>query len=114
MKNKPKRWNLDARIALEKELNSHGTLEEISQAIGYGRSTTGEEVRRGGGREGYNAIRAQELADKKHAQMIVHMSESQQKVPRNFRMIPRVEALEMQVQILSETVKELIHGSRNK
>lgn len=114
MRNTPKRWNLEARMALEKELNSHGTLEEIAAAIGYGRSTTGEEIRRGGGRQGYSAIRAQELGDKKYATMILHMSESQQKVPRSFRMIPRIEALEMQVQILSETLKELVNVNRNK
>lgn len=89
------------------------TAEQIAKQVGFGKSTVSREICQHGGREGYTAVKAQEASDSRATSMRKRMKISHTSAAR-MDSRTRLHSIEMQMKILSETVKELINGNRNK
>lgn len=96
-------------------LKKGSSLAEIARKIGRGKQTIAAEVSKNGGRDAYKAAEA-------------HKSATQRKVERDIKcsyaiknrfllsrddLVERIENLEMQLEIISETLKEVTR-ERNK
>lgn len=102
------------RKIISKMLRKGFCLSAIARELGRGKQAIAHEVRRNGGREMYNPIKAQKLSVERKIERDIKCSDSIKK--KLFKptesMVERLEIIEMQIQILSKTVKE-IAGVRN-
>ena len=106
---------LTERNTIARMLKKGSSLAEIARKIGRGKQTIAAEVSKNGGRDAYKAAEA-------------HKSATQRKVERDIKcsyaiknrfllsrddLVERIENLEMQLEIISETLKEVTR-ERNK
>ncbi len=105
--------SLEQRQKIQEFIKTPMTFVEMSPLIGKSKSTIAAEVKSNGGRLHYNAHEAQARADKKKSNSTsTEMPiESQSNLEKSLD--SRVKSLEMQVQILSETLKELLDAKHN-
>ncbi len=105
--------SIEEREAIEKQLEFGFTASMIGASIGRSKNCIVLEIRRNGGRNKYNAIKAQKNAEERNKNRKLKLSQLNQNQTPYFSMRDRIENLEMQVEILSETIKELINASKN-
>ena len=83
----------------------HGS--EIARRLNRSKNGVLVEIRRNGYSE-YSAKKAQNRADKIHSKKYQKLSESNKQKPPSRWVKERIEALEMQIEILHDTIKELM------
>ncbi len=98
----------EERVLIEKYIKKGFSLSEISKVIGRGGTTIAFEVRRSGGRDNYCSSTAQSLSEERHRNKSRKLSILNEGEPKVFIFKQRIENLEMQVEILSETIKEML------
>lgn len=95
------------RQLIEKHLKRGHSISETARRISRSKTGVTYEVRRAGGIDKYNAINAQEIVDTNiilKSQKLKFLNQGNQV---SFKMKQRIENLEMQVEILLDTIKEL-------
>jgi IS30 family transposase len=105
---------LEERKAIEKGIKEGLSSLAISKNINRGKNSVVVEIRRSGGRENYSAIEAQEAATYRRKHKYEKLKEFYKQNPEkanNFYkgLQHRIEALEMQIEILTETIREITH-----
>lgn len=107
----------EEREQIEKLIKYNLSLREIARRIGRAQGSICNEVRRCGGKYNYNAEEAQRIYEdnvKRKNEHLRQMNKGKKKVNRQDH-ANRLTNLEMQVEILAETIKELMNESkRNK
>ncbi len=99
---------LQERIIIEKYIKQGFSCTEISKIIFRGVNTVVSEVRRSGGRETYCAKDAQRLSEIRMENKYERLSERNKGRATVFHIKQRIENLEMQLEILHETIKEIM------
>jgi IS30 family transposase len=108
------RLTLQERYIIQRLLHEGHSCNEIAKLIGRGKNTIVVEVRRAGGREKYEPEKAQRDSDKRyiddrHAKS--HTLKERAKTERYFNpyisLKERIENLEMQIEILTDTIKQM-------
>ena len=97
----------EERALIEKFLKMGLTCSEIGRRLGRGKNTIVVEVRNKG-REGYTATKAQKQSDETRSLGYKKLSEINSGKKKTYFYKERIENLEMQVEILHETIKELM------
>jgi len=100
-----KKISLHERREINRLLREKFSLGKIAKKIGRSKTTIVSEVRRNGGAESYNAVKAEAravLMKNKRLSEIIQLSPYQ-------RLDQRIQNLEMQVEILVDAIKELSH-----
>lgn len=103
--------NLDERREINRLLRQKFSLGEIAKKIGRGKNTVVAEVRRNGGVESYNPVKAEAravLLKNQRAQRCRELNQTRPPSPYQ-RLEQRIQNLEMQVEILVDAIKELSH-----
>jgi len=72
------------------------------------------EVRNNGGKGEYSAVQAQDRAYALRQEKYERLAERNKTVKPSFEMKKRIENLEMQVEILYDTIKEILYDKKNK
>lgn len=103
----------EERQAIERNLKLGYSASSISRRIGRSKNSIVWEVRRNGGMKNYNAEKAQLQSDIRNSERIQKIKKKNQDQKKPNAIWQRIENLEMQVEILVETIKELIHGTKN-
>ncbi len=104
---------LDERQIIE-DLSKRGySAVTIAKQLGRGGTTIAREIRKNGGPLFYNAIKAQKESYQRKSEGYIKISESVKKSGYNpFESLKaRIENLEMQLEILVDTIKELKNGN---
>jgi IS30 family transposase len=104
--------NLEERLEIEKYIKKGYSASEIGPIIGRSKNGVVTEVRRGGGRN-YNAIQAHLDFVKRMEERYEKLSEKNKKSSKSYHWTSRIQNLEMQVEILYDTVKELMNVTKN-
>lgn len=108
-----KPFTLAERKTIEKLLRQGKPGSEISKVIGRSKTGTNWEIRNHGGRENYCAKKANEMAIDAQKERIDKLRAKQtKKRPPNLSL--RMDSLEMQINILKDTIKELLNDKENK
>jgi len=104
------------RKFIKKEIDNNISLSEIAMNLDRGRNTIITEVRINGGRENYDPHKANNRAIENKLKRIENVSAKMKGKITNpyLSMSKRIENLEMQVEILSETIKEVLHEQNYK
>ena len=99
---------LHERQLIEEHVKKGMACEAIGKLIGRSKNCIVSEVRRNGGRDDYNAKEAHENAYTKQLGHRAHLKKllDEQGNPWK-RMIDKIEILQMQVDILTETIKQM-------
>ena len=103
--NKP--FSFEERQQIEKHIKAGKSCGETAKLIERSKNGVVTEVRRGGGKF-YSAKIAQNLADSNMEVKYRKLSERNKGNKVSFFMKQRIENLEMQVEILHDTIKELM------
>ncbi len=108
---KHKPLSIDERKIIEKYKTTNLSCLEISKIIKRGKNSVVMEYRRNGGREDYTAKKAHENAAIRQKQKNENLSKvNKANSTMSFgKMKERIENLEMQVEILHNTIKRLIN-----
>lgn len=108
-----KRLTFEEREIIEKLIKNNISACGIARAINRSKNSVITEIRRNGGRDEYRAQSSQEKyyinMSKKHK---ILSDFNKGKSPMN-TLLSRVDSLEMQVEILFETIKGLLNDSKN-
>ncbi len=96
------------RKQIEKHIKNGLSCGETARLIGRSKNGVVTEVRRGGGKF-YSAKTGQNLVDKNLEEKYRKLSERNKGNNVSFKMKQRIENLEMQIEILHETIKELMN-----
>lgn len=99
----------EERQAIEKYLKLGFSASSIARQLERSKNSIVWEVRRNGGREKYNAKLAQKDCDKRNEIRKEKVSYTNSKRSSEFNYKKRIENIEMQLEILSETIKEFIN-----
>jgi IS30 family transposase len=87
------------------------SLAEISKKLKRSKNCVSSEVRRSGGRETYNADRAQKESEERQSIKIKSLSKSSKNRSQNFKTnAERIDILEMQMEIIIEQINQLTKG----
>ena len=99
----------DERLLIEKYLKEGKSCCEISKLIGRSKNGVVKEVRKVG-RENYSAKKSQEDYERRRDAKIKKMSEQRKKsgIHPSTRMKNKIDALHMQLEIVLETLNELM------
>lgn len=103
----------EERVQIEKLLKKGLSCGKIAIEIGRSKNGVVAEVRERGGRDNYTAKQAQAIADEKNREKKEKLHKLNVGNKRTFFMKQRIENLEMQVEILYETLKELKNDSKH-
>jgi len=90
------------------------SLSQMGKIIGRSENGVITEVRINGGRESYNADEAHELAVGRRRKAFVKMSKHRLSHTPVKLLEERVGVLEMQIEILTETIREILDARRSK
>jgi IS30 family transposase len=101
------------RKEIEKYNKKGWSCQEIAIHIGRSKNAVVTDIRRAGGALFYTAKGAQNIADATKAEKYRKLSERNKGNKITFKMKERIENLEMQVEILYDTIKELINDQKN-
>lgn len=101
-------FTYEERLQIQKHIAAGKSCCETASLIGRSKNGVISEVRRGGGRF-YDAKIAQNLSDKIKHDKYKKLSERNTGNKVTFKMKKRIENLEMQVEILHDTIKELFN-----
>ncbi len=107
---KRRNLNFEERLRIEELIKDGITLPGISLALGRGKNTIIREIRTKGGRENYNAIEAQRIADEINEAKKQKLSKLNKENPRESpvqKLGQRIDMLEMHIDILFEQIKEI-------
>ena len=108
-----KMLTFDERQLIEKYIKKGFSCGETAKTIGRSKNAVVTEVRRGGG-EHYSAKIGQNLSDKIQGEKYRKLSERNKSNKVTFKMKQRIENLEMQVEILFETIRGILNDKQNK
>jgi IS30 family transposase len=106
----------EERKEIERLSKTRMTLQDIGHAIGRSGNCVVVEVRLNGGRDRYSAVLAQESSDERHQIRNNRIGEGNRRSPDSpprITHLMRIKSLEMQVQILSQTLKDLLDAKHN-
>lgn len=103
-----KALSFDERVLIEKYIKKGFSLKEISRVIGRAATTVYNEVRHHGGRDSYCCNNAQKMSEEVKKERYIKLSIRNRGKPKVFLLKHRIENLEMQVEILHETIKEIL------
>lgn len=98
----------EERKSIQKFVREGLSCCQIAKSINRSKNAIVVEVRRGG-KELYNAKKAQEDADKRRKKQTTRIKNTLKKKQPMFQMKKRIESLEMQMELLYEKVKELLN-----
>ncbi len=101
----------DERLKIEKYIKKGYSCGDIAKMIGRSKNGVVCEVRRGG-KEHYDAKLSQKLTDNILKEKYKKMSDRNKARQTTFKFKQRIENLEMQVEILSETIKEMLKNDK--
>jgi len=103
------------RKIIYKMMKKAHSCGEIAKFLGRGKNSIVVEVRRNGGRDAYDPVIAEQQARERTVRRIKKSSETTKgKVANPYKHLSdRIENLEMQLEIVTETLKELTR-ERNK
>lgn len=103
------------RKIIGKMIKKGWSLSYIAQFLGRGKNSVVHEVRRNGGRDAYEPVKAQELAMQRKVERDIKCSKSSTGKEANpyVKLRERIENLEMQLEIVSETLKVLNRDKNN-
>lgn len=106
---------LSERNTISKRIKQGWCLSAIARELDRGKQTIAAEVSKNGGRNVYDPIVAHDAAMKRKSErdMKCSLANKEKKSRTDERLIERIENLEMQLEIFSETLKELTR-ERNK
>lgn len=104
------------RKFIKREIDKNISLSEIAKDLDRGKNTIILEVRVNGGRENYDPHKANNRAIENKLKRIEDVSAKMKEKGTSpyVSMSKRIENLEMQVEILSETIKEVLHERNYK
>ena len=102
----------EERKLIEKHLKSGLSCTETAKRINRGKNTVVFEVRRAGGKI-YSAIEAQKRSDSTKDEKYRKLSLRNKGNKVQCNMKQRIEILEMQIEILHETIKGLLNDKKN-
>jgi len=108
-----RRLTLEERYAIEALLKTDISLSEIARRINRSKNGVIREVGLNGGVANYNALKAQQSAVNRKAignQKAVEFNKTQQRPPL---WKTRIENIEMQLEIITTTLQELLDGKNN-
>ncbi len=108
MNKKNHHMTLQERQEIEKHLRRGLGLFEIVKRIGRSESAIYKELKRNGGKKTYSAELAQNLANSLQQEKNSRLCLARQNKNSDIHTQQRIENLEMQVEILHETIKELM------
>lgn len=105
--------DLMERKEISRHIKKGFSLSHIATLIQRGKNSVIFEVRRNGGRDNYDPIKAHELSLERKAERHIKCSGTLKgKVPNPYQiLLHRIENLEMQMEIIIETLKDIKHGS---
>ncbi len=100
------------RNTIAKMIKKGYCLAAIAKALGRGKQTICAEVNKNGGRDTYNPAEAQKKAEQRKLERDIKCKYAikNRYIKPNENLIERLENLEMQFEILSETLKEVTRG----
>lgn len=101
-------FTLNERKIIQSLLAVGKTGGEIAKALNRSKTGTNFEIRKHGGRRSYDAVQAHNAAVKANNERIEKLRVKNKKKPESLGI--RVEALEMQINIIKETLKGLLYG----
>ncbi len=104
---------MDERIHIEQGIREKKSLPAIAKELERANSTILYEVTKNGGKENYTAEKANAKCIECIERVKRKFTEMAKRRMDLTNALPRIQALEMQVQILSDTLKELINA-KNK
>ncbi len=99
--------DFEERKLIEKHLKRELSCTEISKLISRSKNAVVTEVRKNGGREKYCAKEAQKLVELTKKERYQKLSERNRKMKNVSSLGLRIQSLEMQIEILHETIKEM-------
>lgn len=107
--------SLRERQFIEKQIKKNISLSSIGVMLKRGKNTVITEVRRYGGRDKYNANNAHKLAQEKNEERIKKTTNSLKKSSFNpyISLSEKIKILEMQIEILFDTIKEMKNDKQN-
>lgn len=109
--------NYAERKTIGKLLKENQSLSSIARTLGRGKQAVTNEVARNGGRQVYNPEEAERKAQQRkdiRDQKCSDMIKQRYKEAAHHSIEDRVQTLEMQLEILIETVKEVVHDRNQK
>jgi IS30 family transposase len=105
-----KELNFDNRIDIEKYIKLDYSGEYIASSLGFSRSGICTEIRRNGGRQKYNAQEAQKRAQRMRFRSTREWVDVCKSEKDEFK--ERISNIEMQIEIILETLKELMKNDK--
>jgi IS30 family transposase len=105
---------LAERQELERLLKSGLSYRKITEEMQRSREMLMREVQRNGGAEAYNAVKAQELANSVRQKKLSNLNPWGRKDKNSRTALERIAMLEMQIEILHDTIKDLTNDRKNK
>jgi len=108
MMKKVTRLTLQERMLIEKHIKRDLSCREIAKIIGRSKNGVTSEIRRNGGREKYNAEQANLNTIHIEQQKYQKLSERNKAQAYKSSFEKRIDNLEMQLQILTETIREIM------
>lgn len=104
-----RKFTFEERKQIEELLKEDASCSEISRRINRSKNGVVCEVRKGGGKIGYTAKKGQQIAHhnesvRKERLRVINIGNT-----RESHMKKRIENLEMQIEILADTLKELMN-----
>ena len=112
MKKGNKPITFEERKEIQKLLSKGLSCSEISRYINRSKNGVVTEVRRGGGKDSYLAKKSQKEADLKNSIRCEKLKKINVGNKIQYYMKQRIENLEMQVEILYDTIKEIIKNDK--
>jgi len=109
-----KRLRFDERQKIESLVQKGYSCSEISRRIGRSKNAIVVEIKLNGGPLEYTALKGQNRANKKQVEKKEKLHKHNIGNQTTFRFKQRIESLEMQLEILFDTVKELLNDKKDK
>lgn len=106
--------SLRERQMIAEYLTTKLSISHISQLMHRGKNTIVAEIRKNGGRHVYDAEKAHERITQINYERYANLSNKQKGKRLGYVALKdRVEALEMQIEILFDTIKGMVNDSEN-
>lgn len=99
---------LEERKKIALMISNGENFSQIARTLGRGKQTIANEIYNFGGREGYDADKANDLSMARKIERQIKCSLTTKK-HKNTTVLSRIENLEMQIEILLDTIKEMKH-----
>lgn len=107
-----KSLTIEERKKIEKHIQKGLSCSESARLLGRSKNCVITEVRRAGGKE-YSALKGQAISEKIWKHKYDNLKKRNQSLS-NYTLSGRISNIEMQIEILHETIKELINERKNK